>query len=327
MRAHGARFVLLTFLASANVAAPAHPQTFPSHPVTIVVPFPAGGPTDTVARIMADRMRVSLGKPVIVENVSGAGGSIGVARVARAAPDGYTLSLGQLLSHVFTGAVYKVQYDLMDDFEPVSLLTSGPLMLIGRRDLPAKNLGELIAWLKADQSSASLGVIGIGSPTHVWAIGFQSRFGIHFQFVPYRGAAPIMQDLLAAQVDLTCLAASDSLPQVRSGNSKAYAVLSKAPWAAAPDIPTIGAAGVPGLEMPLWNALWAPKGTPKDIVDKLDQAVVETLADPAVRRRFTDVGEEIFPRDDQRPEALRAYQKAEIEKWWPIIKAANLKAQ
>jgi len=327
MQRRSALISSLVLLLASNVVTPAHSQAYPSRPIAMIVPFPPGGPTDTVARIVAERMRASLGQPVIIENVSGAGGSIGVARVARAAADGYTLSLGQVLSHVFTGAVYKVQYDLLEDFEPVALLTSVPLMLVGKRDLPAKDVKGLIAWLKANPDKASMGTIGAGSPTHVWAIKFQNRLGVRFQFVPYRGAAPLLQDLLAGQVDLTCLAASEMLPQVRSGNIRAYGILAETPWATAPDIPTIDATGVPELDMSIWNALWAPKGTPRNTIAKLNAAVVETLGDPAVRQRFTDAGQEIFPPEQQTPGALAAFQKAEIDKWWPLLKAANIKAE
>jgi tripartite-type tricarboxylate transporter receptor subunit TctC len=302
-------------------------QVYPSHPITMVVPYPAGGPTDAVARILAEGMRASLGQPIIIENVSGAGGSLGVRRVARAAPDGYTLSIGQLNSHVFSGAIYGTQYNLVMDFEPVAPLTTNPLMFVGKKDLPAKNMNELLAWLNANPGKASFGTIGAGSPTHVWGIYFQNETGIRFQFVPYRGAVPVMQDMLAGQLDLTSLQASDMLPHVRSEKIRAYAILAKDPWWAAPDIPTVDAAGVPGLHMPFWHGLWVPKATPKDIIAKLNAAVVEALGDPSVRQRFSNLGQEIFPREQQTPEALRALQKAEIEKWWPIIKAANVNGE
>jgi len=299
-------------------------QAFPSRPVTIIVPFPAGGPADVIARIVGDRMRTSLGQPVIVENVSGAGGTIGVARAARAAPDGYTLSMGQLNSHVFSGAAYTVRYDLLKDFEPVALLTTNPLMIAGRKDLSAKNIRELVAWLKANPNKASFATPGVGSPSHVWGIHFQNSTGTRFQFVAYRGASPALQDVLSTQVDLTCLQASDLLPHVRSGNIRAYAILADAPWVRAPEIPTIDEAGVPGLHMPFWHGLWAPANTPREIVGKLNQAAVEAVADPSVCQRLVDIGQEIFPPEQQTPEALAALQKAEIEKWWPIIKAANI---
>jgi tripartite-type tricarboxylate transporter receptor subunit TctC len=262
---------------------------------------------------------------VIVENVSGAGGTIGVARAARAAPDGYTLSMGQLNSHVFSGAAYSVRYDLLKDFEPVVLLTTNPLMFAGRKDLPAKNIKELVAWLKANPDKASFATPGVGSPSHIWGIHFQNSTGSRFQFVAYRGASPALQDVLSAQVDLTCLQASDLLPHVRDGNIRAYAILAGAPWMRAPEIPTIDEAGVPGLHMPFWHGLWAPANTPREIVGKLNQAAVEAVADPYVRQHLADIGQEIFPPEQQTPEALAALQKAEIEKWWPIIKAANIK--
>lgn len=302
-------------------------QTYPTRPITIVVPFPAGGPADAIARILSERMRASLRQPVIVENVSGAGGSFGVGRVARAAPDGYTLSIGQLNSHVFSGAVYSVRYDLVNDFEAVALLTTIPQMIAGRRDLPAKNVQELIAWLKANAHKASFGTVGVGSPPHVWGLYFQNTTGTRFQFVPYRGAAPAVQDLLAGHLDLTCLQASELLPQVRGGRVRAYAMLADSPWAAAPDIPTVDAAGVPGLYMPFWHGLWVPRRTPRDIIATLNSAVTTALADATVQQRLANLGQEIFPRERQTPEALVVFQKAEIDKWWPVIKAANIKGE
>jgi tripartite-type tricarboxylate transporter receptor subunit TctC len=327
MRISRRRFLHLATGAALLPAIPsvASAQAFPSRPVTIIVPFPAGGPADVIARIVGDRMRTSLSQPVIVENVSGAGGTIGVARAARAAPDGYTLSMGQLNSHVFSGAAYSVHYDLLKDFEPVALLTTNPLMIAGRRDLSATNISELVAWLKANPDKASFATPGIGSPSHVWGIHFQTSTGTRFQFVAYRGANPALQDVLSAQVDLTCLQASDLLPHVRGGNIRAYAILADAPWVRAPEIPTIDEAGMPGLHMPFWHGLWAPANTPRKIVGKLNQAAVEAVADPSVRQRLADIGQEIFPPEQQTPEALAALQKAEIEKWWPIIKAANIK--
>jgi tripartite-type tricarboxylate transporter receptor subunit TctC len=302
-------------------------QAYPSRPLTMVVPYPAGGPTDAVARILAEGLRAPLGQPVVIENISGAGGSLGLRRVARAAADGYTLSIGQLNSHVFGGVIYGAQYDVLTDFEPVALLTTNPLMFAARSDLPAKDMKELIAWLKANPDKATYGTIGNGSPTHVWGIHFQNKTGTRFQFVPYRGAAPAVHDMLAGHLDLTVLQAADLLPQVRAGNITAYAVLAETPWAAAPDIATVDAAGVPGLYMPFWHGLWVPRGTPEQIVAKLNAAVIGALADPATRQRFAQLGQEIFPPEQQTPEALRAFQKAEIEKWWPIMKAAGIKPE
>ena len=305
----------------------AHAKNFPARPITIVVPYPAGGPADAIARIVGEGMRVSLGQPVIVENVSGAGGTLGVARVARAAPDGYTLSVGQLNSHVFSGAVYRAPYDLLRDLSPVALLTTNPLMIVGKRDLPASNLKELIGWLKANPDKASFATPGFGSPSHVWGAYFQAKTGTHFQFVPYRGGAPALQAVVSGQIDLSCLQASDLLPQVRSGNIKAYAILADTHWGRATDIPTVDDAGVPGLYMPFWHGLWAPAHTPGEIVSKLNRAAIEAVGDPSVRQRLADIGQELFPREQQTPEALAALQKTEIEKWWPIIKAANIKSE
>jgi tripartite-type tricarboxylate transporter receptor subunit TctC len=303
----------------------ARAQVYPARPITMVVPFPAGGPADAIARIVSDRMRTSLGQPVIVENVTGAGGSIGVARVVRAAPDGYTLSMGQLNSHVFSGATYAVRYDLTKDLEPVAPLTTNPQMIAGRKDILAKNMAELVAWLRANPDKGNFGTPGLGSPSHVWGIHFQNSIGARLQFVSYRGAAPALQDLLYGQIDLTCLQASDLLPHVRSGGLKAYAILAKTHWSRAPDIPTVDEAGVPGLHMPFWHGLWVPARTPRDVVSRLNATVVEALADASVRQRFAQMGQEIFPKEQQTPEALAALQKAEIDKWWPVIKAASIK--
>ena len=302
-------------------------QSYPSRPVTMIVPFAAGGITDIVARLVAERMKASLGQPVIAENVTGAGGTIGTTRLFRSAPDGYTVAIGQWTSHVGAGAMYSLPFDLLKDFEPVSMLSIGPLWIIARKDLPAKDLQELIAWLKANPGKASAATIGPGSGAHMCLVYFQNMTGTRFQFVPYRGAAPAMQDLLAGQIDLFCPEAGQTLSQYRAGSIKAYAVLTQKRWFAAPDVPMIDEAGVPGLHFPFWHGLWAPKGTPKDIVATLNAAVVDALADPAVRQRLTELGHEIAPREQQSPAALAAYHKAEIEKWWPIIKAANIKAE
>jgi tripartite-type tricarboxylate transporter receptor subunit TctC len=302
-------------------------QTYPSRPVTVIVPFAAGGVTDIVARIVSERMSKALGQSVIIENVSGAGGTIGVTRLFRAAPDGYTLVVGQWTSHVGAGAMYPVPFDYLNDFEPVSMLSIAPLWIIGRSNLPAKDLRELIAWLKANPDKASAATTGLGSGIHMCLVYFQNMTGTKFPLAPYRGAAPLMQDMLAGQIDLSCPEAGQTLPQYRAGSIKAYAVLTQKRWFAAPDVPTIDEAGVPGLHFPFWHAVWAPKGTPKDVIAKLNAAVVETLADPGVRQRFNELGHEIAPREQQSPAALAAYHKAEIEKWWPIIKAANIKLE
>ncbi len=302
-------------------------QVYPSHPVTMVVPFPAAGPADVLARILGERMRVSLGQPVIIDNVAGAAGSIAVGRVARAAPDGYTLILGNLGTHVVNGAVYALQYDLINDFEPVSLLPSNHQLIIANNAAPAKDLKELIAWLKAKGDKVSVGTAGPGSPSHITAVYFQNTIGARFQLVPYRGTPQVLQDLMAGQIDLVFDQASSSLPLVRGGKVKGYAVTAKARLAAAPEIPTADEAGLSGFYASIWFGLWAPKATPRDVVNKLNSAVVETLADPAVRSRLADLGSELPAREQQTPQALGAFHKAEIEKWWPIIKAANIKGE
>jgi tripartite-type tricarboxylate transporter receptor subunit TctC len=302
-------------------------QTYPSRPITIVVPFAPGGPTDTIGRIMAERMRGSLGQPVIIENVGGAGGSIGVGRAARAAPDGYTISIGNLSSHVFNGAVYALAYDLLNDFEPASLLASQPLLIVAKKATPAKDLKELIAWLRANPGKASQGTPGAGTAAHVAGVFFQQETGTRFGFVPYRGTGPAMQDLVAGQIDMMIDTPTNSMSHVRAGTIKAYAVTAKSRAAVAPDIPTVDEAGLPGFHMSFWQAFWVPKGTPKNVIAKLNAAVVDALADPAMRERLADLGQEIPPREQQTPEALGAFHKAEIEKWWPIVKAANIKAE
>ena len=302
-------------------------QSYPSRPVTVIVPFAAGGVTDIVARIVSERMKTALGQSVIIENVSGAGGTIGVTRLFRAAPDGYTLVVGQWTSHVGAGAMYPVPFDYLNDFEPVSMLSLAPLWIVGRSSLPAKDLRELIAWLKANPDKASAATTGLGSGIHMCLVYFQNMTGTKFPLAPYRGAAPLMQDMLAGQIDLSCPEAGQTLPQYRAGSIKAYAVLTEKRWFAAPDVPTIDEAGVPGLHFPFWHAIWAPKGTPKDVIARLNAAVVETLADAGVRQRFNELGHEIAPREQQSPAALGAYHKAEIDKWWPIIKAANIKLE
>jgi tripartite-type tricarboxylate transporter receptor subunit TctC len=306
---------------------PATADNFPSHPITMVLPFSAGGPTDTLARIIGARMQVLLGQPVIIENVTGAGGTIGVGRVVRAAPDGYTLSVGPMNSHVLTGAFYNLPFDLLRDLEPVALLANNPSVVVSKKDFPAKDLSDLIAWVKANPEKALAGTSGAGAATHLGGILFETLTGTRIQFIPYRGTGPSMQALVAGQIDLIFDQLSSSLPQIEQGTIRSYAVMSKTRAQAAPDIPTVDEAGLPGLYLPVWSGMWVPKDTPKDIIDKLNSAVVESLADATVRKRLADIGQEIYPREQQTPEALRAYQKAEIEKWWPIVKAAGIKAE
>ena len=305
----------------------AQAQPYPSHPITIIVPFPAGGPTDTLARILSERMRVSLGQPVIIETVTGAGASIGVARAAQAAPDGYTLSIGNWTSHVGAGAMYPAAHDAVLEMQPVSRISATPLMIIGKNALPPNNAQEFIAWLKANPGKASAATIGAGSGAHICLLYFQQKTGTNFQLVPYRGGAPVMQDLVAGQIDFFCAEASQTLTFLRSGAIKAFAVMSKERWPGAPNVPTMDEVGVSGMYISFWNGRWVPKGTPGDIVAKLNSAIVDTLADPTVRQRLTDLGHVIATREEQTPEALGAFHKAEIEKWWPIIKAANIKPE
>jgi tripartite-type tricarboxylate transporter receptor subunit TctC len=305
----------------------AQAQPYPSHPITIIVPFPAGGPTDTLARILSERMRVSLGQPVIIETVTGAGASIGVARAAQAAPDGYTLSIGNWTSHVGAGAMYPAAHDAVLEMQPVSRISATPLMIIGKNALPPNNAKEFIAWLKANPGKASAATIGAGSGAHICLLYFQQKTGTSFQLVPYRGGAPVMQDLVAGQIDFFCAEASQTLSFLRSGAIKAFAVMSKERWPGAPNVPTMDEVGVSGMYISFWNGLWVPKGTPGDVVAKLNSAIVDTLADPTVRQRLTDLGHVIATREEQTPEALGAFHKAEIERWWPIIKAANIKPE
>src|SRR6266487_1277357 len=302
-------------------------QAYPTRPITMIVPFPAGGPTDALARILAEHVRISLGQPVIIENVSGAGGSIGVGRVARAAPDGYTVSIGHWGTHVLNGASYQLQYDVVKDFEPVSLLADTPQWIVARKTLPAKDLRELIAWLKENPGKALVGTVGVGGGGVIAGIYFQESTGTSFPFVPYRGAAPLYQDMLAGHIDFAFGQAASAFVHVRNGNLKAYAVMAKTRWAAAPDIPTIDEAGVAGLYASFWHGLWVPKGVPKEVITRLNSAAQAALADATVRQRFTDQGQDVPPREQQTPEALAAQQKAEIEKWWPILKAANIKGE
>jgi tripartite-type tricarboxylate transporter receptor subunit TctC len=323
------RMLLITVALSAiaGFAGDAVAQTYPSRPVTMVVPFPAGGPTDTIGRIMAEGMRASLGQSVIIENVAGASGSIGTGRVARAPGDGYTISLGLWTTHVVNGAVFPLTYDVLNDFEPVCLMMNTPLLIVARKSMPAKTLQELIAWLKANPGKATEGTGGPGGASHVAGVYLQKETGTRFQFVAYRGVGPAMQDLVSGQIDMIIDLAGNSLPQVRAGTIKAFAVTDSKRLPAAPEIPTVDEAGVPGLHVSTWHAFYAPKGTPKPVIGTLNSAIVDALADPAVRRKLIDLGQAIYPREQQTPEALAAFHKAEIEKWWPMLKAAGIKAE
>jgi len=321
---------LLTAIAVAAtclIVAPANAQTYPSRSITLVVPFAAGGPTDTISRIFAARLGTSLGQTVVVENTTGAAGTIGTGKVVRAASDGYTVLIGHWSTHVVNGAIYPLTYDLLNDFAPISLIASNPQLLVAKKAIPAKDLKELIAWVKANQDKVSAGTAGAGAASHVSGVYFQSVTGTKFTFVPYRGTGPALQDVVAGNLDLMFDQAASALPQVRNGNVRAFAVTTKTRLTSAPDIPTMDEACMPGFYIAVWHALWLPKGTPKDIVMRLNAAVREALADPAVRSRLIELGQDIPATDQQTPEALYAYHKAEIEKWHPIIKAAGIKAE
>jgi tripartite-type tricarboxylate transporter receptor subunit TctC len=319
--------IALTAVGLVGLAADAGAQVYPSRPITLVVPWPTGGPSDGPARVVAERMRVSLGQPVIVENLTGASGSIGTGRVARAAPDGYTLVHGNLATHVINGAVFKLAYDVQNDFEPISLLAEQPLLIAGRKTIPANNLTELVAWLKANPEKAVQGTGGPGGVPHILGVFFQKETGTQFGFVPYRATALAINDLVAGHIDIMIDAPNNTLPHVRAGTIKAYAITAKIRLRAAADVPTVDVAGLPGFHFSSWQALFAPKGTPRSAVAKLHAAVVDTLADPEVRRRLADLGQDVFSREQQTPEALVALHQADIEKWWPLIKAANIKAE
>ena len=306
-------------------ATPAAAEIFPSRPVTRMVGFPPGGPTDTLARIIADAMQAPLGQPVVVETLSGASGTIATGRVVHARPDGYTIGIGQWSSHVASPAIYPLDYDIMGDLQPISLLAASPLWIIGKDALPPKTIPELIAWMKARPEPTSFGTVGTGSAAHLCGLYFAQKTGVHLQYVPYRGGGPAMQDLIGGQIDLSCLEASSGLAYVQAAKFKAYAVMSDQRWPKSPQTPTLSEFGIAGATINFWHALWTTKGTPREAVDRLDAAVKSALANPAVQQRLETIGQVLFPRDQQGPAALAAYHKAEIDKWWPLIKAAGIK--
>jgi tripartite-type tricarboxylate transporter receptor subunit TctC len=319
--------VLVATLLNLGCSGLAAAQNYPTRAMTMIVPFPAGGATDTLARFLSEKMRGIFGQPVIIENIAGAAGSIGVGRAVRSAPDGYTLSIGTSTTHMLTGGLYALPFDLLKDLEPIILIGSEPLLIVGRKSLPADDLKGLIAYLKANPDKASVGIAGVGATGHLTGISFQKETGTKFQFVPYRGNAPAMQDLLAEQIDFMIEPSSNFKSLVGAGSVKPYAITGRTRLLSSPDIPTADEAGLPGFFASLWYGLWVPKGTPKDIIAKLNASMVQVLADPSVTARFAELGIQTSPLDQQSPEVLRAFQQAEAERWWPIVKAFNLKAE
>ena len=319
------RRIVLAILAALTFTSHAIAEPYPSRPITIIVPFAAGGPSDAMARILAERMKTTLGEAILIENVTGAGGSIGVGRAVHSAPDGYTIGFGHLGTHVANGVIYKLGYDLVADLEPVVLLPSNPMIIVSKNAVPAKSLKELLAWLKSRPAPPTAGTAGAGSGSHIAGLYFESVSGIKLQYVPYRGTAPAMNDLVAGQIDLIVDQTSNSISQVRAGTIRAYAVTDGKRVESAPDIPTTDEAGLPGFHMTLWSGLWLPKGTPQEILTRINAAAVEALNDPAVRKQLENLGLQMPPKDQLSPQALGDWQKAEIAKWWPMIKAANVK--
>jgi len=318
--------IVLAAVASAGIGV-ARAQDFPSHPITMIVPLPAGSAFDLTARLVAQHMRAVLGQPIVVENLTGASGSVGTARCARATPDGYTLCFGGVGTHVLNGAMLPITYDVVKDFQPVALLATAQLLIVAKKAMPADNLEQLIAWLKAHPDTASQGTGGTGSLTHLAGVSFGRETGTRFRSVPYRGAAAAITDLVAGHIDFMIDPAPNSLPHVRGGAIKVYAVMAKTRLPAAPEIPTVDEAGLPGFYMSAWQALWVPKGTPGAVVARLNAAIVDALADPAVRERLAEIGQDAFPRELQTPAALGEWQRAEIAKLWPVIKSAAIKAE
>ena len=302
-------------------------QDYPTRAITMIVPFPAGGATDTLARYLGEQMRAILGQPVIIENVGGAAGSLGVARAVRAPADGYTLSIGTSTTHMLTGGLYALPFDLLNDLEPVIQIGSEPLLIVGRKGLPAGDLKGLITWLKANPDKASVGIAGVGATGNLAGVSFQKETGTRFQFIPYRGNGPAMTDLLAEQIDFMIEPSSNFKALLAAGGVKPYAITGRTRLKSSPAIPTADEAGLPGFFASLWYGLWVPKRTPKEIIAKLNATMVQILASPALRARFDELGIEITPLDQQSPEALREFQRAEAKRWWPVIKASGIKAE
>lgn len=319
--------MILAIVLSLGSAGLVAAQDYPARPITMIVPFPAGGATDTLARFLSEQMRGVLGQPVIIENVGGAAGTLGVGRAVRSPADGYTLSIGTSTTHMLTGGLYALQFDLLRDLEPVIQIGSEPLLIVARKSLPADDLKGLIAYLKANPDKASVGIAGVGATGHLTGISFQRETGTRFQFVPYRGNGPAMQDLLAEQIDFMIEPSSNFKSLVGAGSVKPFAITGRTRLPSSPQIPTADEAGLSGFFASLWYGLWVPKDTPKDIVARLNATMAQVLADPATRKRLDQLGIEITPAAQQSPEALRAFQKAEAERWWPVIKAANIKME
>jgi tripartite-type tricarboxylate transporter receptor subunit TctC len=320
------RLIAVAFLVLASLVG-ASAQTYPARPITLIVPFPPGGLTDVVGRILAEGMRAALGQTIVIENVGGATGSIGTGRVARAAPDGYTLVLGIWNTHVANGAVYPLQYDVVNDFQPIAFLADAPLMFNVKKAMPVGNMKELVAWLVANPDKATMGSTGAGSPGNLLGVLMRKDTETKFQLAPYRGVALVMQDLVAGQIEMAFSNPATAMPHVRSGAIKALAVTAKSRLSIAPDVPTMEQAGVPSLYFSLWAGLFGPKGLPPDITGKLNKAAGDAMADPSLRQKLIDQGFDVAPREKQTPEALAAQQKADIKKWWPIIKEAGIRAQ
>ncbi|HEY2528365.1 MAG TPA: tripartite tricarboxylate transporter substrate-binding protein [Xanthobacteraceae bacterium] len=304
----------------------AQADTYPSRPITLLVGFPPGGPTDTLARIVAAGLKPTLGQPIVVEDLAGAGGTLATARVVHANPDGYTIGIGNWTSHVGAPAIFNVSYDIVNDLQPIALLAAAPLWIVGKNELPPRTAPELIAWLKSNANPSTFATVGAGSAAHLCGLYFAQKVGARLQYVPYRGAGPIIQDLMAGHIDLSCLDTSSTLADVQAGKFKAFALMTEKHWPKSPDTPTMAESGVPGLTIAFWHGLWAPKGTPKDVVDRLDGAVRAALAATAVRQRLEAIGQVIATPEQQTPAGLAAFHKAEIDKWWPIIKGAGIKA-
>jgi tripartite-type tricarboxylate transporter receptor subunit TctC len=327
---------LLTLLFSMNCVSSAYvgpayvgsawADDYPSRPITLIIPLSVGGSTDVIGRLVAEGMRKALNQTIVAENVTGAGGTIGVGRAARATPDGYTVLIGQWGTNVATGAIYNLKFDLLKDLEPVGLIATQPFLIVSRSSLPANNLKELIAWIKANPDKATEGNSGVGSPSHVSGILFQKAINSPIQMVPYRGAGESTQAIVSGQIDVLLNTPAVSMAQLKAGQAKVFAVTDKRRLTTAPDVPTTDEAGLPGFYFTFWHALWVPKGTPKEIVAKLNAALRATLSDPDTRKKLDGLAQDVFPAEEQTPEALAKFQREEIEKWWPIIKEAGIKA-